>query len=356
MNPTLSVIVPIYHTHRFIKRCVSSILQSSFKDFEIICVLDGESDPEQQKCARIVKRFSQKDSRVRLLAIPHAGVEAARFSGIELSRGDFLVFVDSDDWIDQTMLEKMMAAHFGGNFDYVEVNAFKGVGPFRLSKRSSSSRTQEGDGLVLSAPQLMNQYYCSFLGVNVLSVSIWGKCYRRELLRRSGVKPTGFHFGEDLFFNMTLFPYLTAIKILDYRGYVYRIGGGTSHYMPYFLQDCKKQYFLKCQAIEKHNFTEGNATVRIEMMNIFKTYLCSVLYWKKPSPTEMIALIEQELSESFWEDVLSPVANHPMMRLPFFDAMQQRNASRLFEEATKATQKKIWRQRFVRLFSLTFRN
>ena len=186
MNPTLSVIVPIYHTHHFIKRCVSSILQSSFKDFEIICVLDGESDPEQQICARIVKRFSQKDSRVRILTVPHAGVEAARFSGIDFSRGKFLVFVDSDDWIERRMLEKMMEAHLENTFDYVEVKAFKGVGPFRLSKRRSFSRAH--DGLELSAPQLIDRYYYSFFGVNVLlchGFSTWQAVHCRPCLLHS---------------------------------------------------------------------------------------------------------------------------------------------------------------------------
>ena len=96
----LSVIIPVYNTGTSLGKCLDSVLSSSYTDFEVILVNDGSTDQSPEIC----EAYSQRDSRIRLLSQENRGVSAARNHGIAVSRGEWLVFVDSDDYISEDFL------------------------------------------------------------------------------------------------------------------------------------------------------------------------------------------------------------------------------------------------------------
>ena len=101
MNPKISVIVPIYNVEKYLEKCISSLLNQSFTDFELILVNDGSPD----NCGKICDEFKEKDSRITVLHLENGGVCRARNKGMELATGDFYVFVDSDDWVEKDFLK-----------------------------------------------------------------------------------------------------------------------------------------------------------------------------------------------------------------------------------------------------------
>lgn len=102
--PKISIIVPVYNTESFLSKCIDSILNQQFKDFEIILVNDGSLD----NSGKICDEYAEIDNRVRVLHIKNQGVSNARNRGIELARGDYIGFIDSDDWIDDEMYSDMI--------------------------------------------------------------------------------------------------------------------------------------------------------------------------------------------------------------------------------------------------------
>lgn len=100
----ISVIVPVYNVEPYLKKCVDSILNQTFKDFELILVNDGSPD----NCGMICDEYSEKDCRVRVIHKENEGVAAARNTGINSVRGEYTMFVDSDDWIEEDTLEKLI--------------------------------------------------------------------------------------------------------------------------------------------------------------------------------------------------------------------------------------------------------
>ncbi len=100
----VSVVVPIYKVETYLHECVNSILSQTYKDIEVILVDDGSPD----RCPRICDEYAELDSRVRVIHQSNGGLSSARNSGISLAKGDWLVFVDSDDFIDITMLETLV--------------------------------------------------------------------------------------------------------------------------------------------------------------------------------------------------------------------------------------------------------
>ncbi len=104
MIPKLSIIVPVYNTESYLYKCIDSIINQQFKDLEIILVNDGSSD----NSGKICDEYAEIDNRIRVLHIKNQGVSNARNRGIELARGDYIGFIDSDDWIDEDMYSNML--------------------------------------------------------------------------------------------------------------------------------------------------------------------------------------------------------------------------------------------------------
>jgi len=101
----LSILVPVYNTEKYLKRCVESLLSQSVKDYEVILVDDGSTDGSGSIC----DEFARKDSRVRVIHQENAGPSAARLAGIRASCGAYLGFVDSDDYVESDFYERLLA-------------------------------------------------------------------------------------------------------------------------------------------------------------------------------------------------------------------------------------------------------
>ena len=99
--PKVSIIVPVYKVEPYLRKCVDSILSQSFSDFELILVDDGSTD----NCGLICDEYKEKDSRVRVLHQKNAGLSEARNKGIELAKGTYVMFIDSDDYIEERLVE-----------------------------------------------------------------------------------------------------------------------------------------------------------------------------------------------------------------------------------------------------------
>ena len=101
----ISVVLPIYNVGKYIEKCLESIQNQTFKDFEAICVDDCGTD----NSIEIAQRFIEKDSRFKLVRHEHnRGLSAARNTGIDMATGEYIVFIDSDDWVEPTLLEKIL--------------------------------------------------------------------------------------------------------------------------------------------------------------------------------------------------------------------------------------------------------
>lgn len=104
--PTISVIVPIYKVESYLRQCVDSILGQTFRDFELILVDDGSPDG----CPAICDDYARQDERIVVIHQKNSGLSAARNAGLDIAGGAFIFFVDSDDWIAPTTLERMLSA------------------------------------------------------------------------------------------------------------------------------------------------------------------------------------------------------------------------------------------------------
>ncbi len=121
----VSVIVPIYNNEKYLKECLDSICNQTLTDIEIICVNDGSED----NSLKIIEEYKQKDNRIILINQDNLGVSAARNNGIKIATGEYIGFVDSDDYIDNDFYEKLYnaAKHNDSDMAVAGIIRFKGV-------------------------------------------------------------------------------------------------------------------------------------------------------------------------------------------------------------------------------------
>ena len=216
-----SVIVPIYKTEQYLAECVEHLLNQTFRDFELILVDDGSPD----RCPAMVDEYAVKDSRVRAIHKENGGLVSARKAGAAVAAGDYVMNVDSDDYVAEDLLERVDAAIAAHRPDAVF---------FGMTLFGTAVETQQF-GYPLAAgfygPERMEELRASFLYDNkaprmnfgnILS-PICSKAVRRELYLSCQQRvPDAVRSGEDMLFTMHLLNDAGSVASMDCNGYFYR--------------------------------------------------------------------------------------------------------------------------------------
>ena len=187
MNGLISVIIPIYNVDQYLDHCIRSVANQTYNNLEIILVDDGSSD----RSGTICDEWSEKDSRIRVIHQENRGVSAARNTGMEISCGDYIGFIDSDDWCEETMYEELQKS-ISENTSDIALCGFCDypTGMARPIKRGVVPH-EKCSNIEAIIPILESGGYF---------VSIWNKLYRRNSIIKDGKiiqMDTELQFGED---------------------------------------------------------------------------------------------------------------------------------------------------------------
>lgn len=262
----ISIIVPIYKAEKYIHRCVDSILAQSHTDFELLLIDDGSPD----NCGAICDTYVAKDNRVRVFHKENGGVSSARNLGIEKSKGEWITFIDADDYVHPDFLSSLYAKH---DADLI-------IGSFQLVGFDES-----WDGI------LPNEKY----GRDVLKSKLeksefvpnhrapWAKLYRRDTIVDNHILyDTRITLSEDWLFTLHYFQYVQSIRTIDAPYYYYERGNvnGLSQNNRYF-----DEYFYAMEQFEQitttleHSFAIPSLRrIYIESVRVFLNRQVSYLY------------------------------------------------------------------------------
>ncbi len=208
--PKVSVIVTIYNREKYIEKCVRSLMEQTLDDVEFVCVDDASTDASLLKLNRVLEDYPNRKSMVNIICLENnAGRAIARQIGIEHVKGEYVIHVDSDDWVDKDMLELLYTKAKETNADIVGCNLTHEYGTHQQIFKQSYSGDVEED-----IRRLLN---------GRLFPSLCTSLTRTDLIKEHHITfPQGLDTGEDLLFNLSL--YLVAHKILgiDNPSYHYR--------------------------------------------------------------------------------------------------------------------------------------
>lgn len=345
---TISVIIPVYNTSKYLKKCIESVLNQTYKDFEIILVNDASTDNSLEICEHYVSKFSNIKLINKLI---NGGVDKARFSALELIKnqggGEFVTFIDSDDFIEPKTLQNMIKYQADTGADIIQIQSYRHYGIFRRKGRLIPAP----HNTLITQPTLFDNFYISFFGINILPVNIWSKLYRTECIFNAKIEESKMAMGEDLIFNMRLFPHIKSYYISDYVGYNYRYGGMTSKYNSRLLPDLKKQYIFKKECIEKYDYHKAFEFAAIEIKNILRSDIYQQIIYIKDKTT-ILNNINTELLDPIWEDMKSLVEiNSKHANDLFIKAIIDHNADTLYNLVSQSVHKDRYKIAIKRILS-----
>lgn len=212
MNSLISIIVPIYNVELYLRKCINSIRNQTYKNIEIILVDDGSPD----NCGKICDEYKQKDNRIKVIHKKNGGLSEARNYGIEISTGDYILFVDSDDYIANNMCQILLEKAQRYKADIVSCNLEEVYedGTYKINKQAINTKEQ-----VFSNLEMIGTYFFDdTIDTNV----VWNKLYARKLF--FGEHKLRFPVGrlhEDNYTIYKLYYYANKVVVIDDVLYYY---------------------------------------------------------------------------------------------------------------------------------------
>ncbi|EJQ97572.1 glycosyltransferase [Bacillus mycoides] len=222
MIKKVSVIIPVYNAEKYITQCIESLLSQTLQECEFIFVNDGSKDTSRQ----ILERYQKLDNRIKLVNQKNQGVSIARNKGLQIAIGEYIGFVDADDYIEPDMYEILYNSAKQSNCDVV-ISNFK----WEIEGHKIITKYSFPVDIVLQTDYIEQDLLTYFLKEDNLN-TVCNKIYRNDLIKEESVKfPEKVVLGEDGMFNIQFFSNATSAKYIDYTGYHYRevVGSATKN-------------------------------------------------------------------------------------------------------------------------------
>lgn len=209
----ISIIVPIYNIEAYLEECIKSIIKQTYKELEIILVDDGSTDGSSEIC----DKFASQDKRIKVIHKQNEGLVLARKNGLQHAEGDYVLFVDGDDWIESNMCEELMKVMKQTDADIVHSGYFRGLVLNLPPDLYYSRNSYRADKFIRK--HILNA------GSNVeISFSIWSKLFRTPVIKKNyKLVPDHVDYGEDLLNLIICACEENAIVSIDKAYYHYRV-------------------------------------------------------------------------------------------------------------------------------------
>lgn len=216
MKRLVSIIVPIYNVEPYLDKCIDSLLNQTYASIEVILVDDGSPD----KCPYICDAYAKEDCRIKVIHKKNGGLSSARNAGLDICNGDYIMFVDSDDWIALDLIEKMVAIMQKKNVQLVTCGRW-------MVDKDNEDKITSGQSEILTTEQAIKKSIFN----DKVGIAAWGKLYKREILEKIYFPEGEIH--EDVAIIYHVFNRCSSIYLMDYAGYYYRYNAEGLSKQPY---------------------------------------------------------------------------------------------------------------------------
>ncbi|WP_301082318.1 glycosyltransferase, partial [Thomasclavelia cocleata] len=250
----ISIIVPIYNVEKYLDKCLESIVNQTYKNMEIILVNNGSTD----NSLTIAKSWQYQDNRIKVFSIDNKGVSYARNYGIKVSNGNYIAFVDSDDWIDRDMYETLMNGIIRYSADIAQCSYY-------VNSKDKQVLIKKGkENLLLNNAEGVK----NVLTADIFFPAIWNKLYKKKIITEYFKK---LNIAEDRLFNIEVFRNAKSSIYID---------------------ECKYHYYQRNDSVIHQKFSEKN-------LDVLKSYQIISSIIKKEYPLFLDLALKNEIIECF---------------------------------------------------------
>ncbi|MCM3568229.1 glycosyltransferase [Neobacillus mesonae] len=345
----LSIVVPIYNVEQYLPNCIESILSQTYKDFEVILVNDGSPD----NCGEICENYAKKDNRIKVIHKVNEGVSSARNCGINLSKGEYIGFIDPDDTVEPEMYDVLLQTAKKNNADIV-------VCPIKtknfINNTVSISPVWKDVGCVLDQEIIRDYIIPSVLVERTYSlISCVNKVYKKSLFIDNQIRfENRKSHSEDAILNWTLLNKINKLIFIDKPLYNYQINKRDSltqifreNFYEYILDNKNfKLEICKIYNLEKYSSTIKNHYVGVTL-SFMQNVVIRELKEKKKINILKTIFYDKEFNKdilhykcpSFYYKLLKRICIHKNVRLFYqivkFKNMFQYNINRVRKNENK---------------------
>lgn len=237
-QPLVTVIMPIYNVAPYLEKCIRSVMEQSYENFELFLIDDGSED----ESPRIVDEFAAKDSRLIAVHQINSGVDTARNVGLEQGNGKYVAFIDSDDWYDKDYLLKLVSDAESTNCELVVCN-FEPVGVENPPKVKNI-----GEG-IFNREEAMKH----LLGYNTFNGYVWNKLFLMNIIREHHLRfQNGYWACDDVLYAGNYIYYCNKIKVIADKLYYYRQNNAGANRIRYSGKVAFDKKWMSSFLVTKH--------------------------------------------------------------------------------------------------------
>lgn len=237
----VSIIVPVYNSASTLARCIESVQAQTYNQFELILINDGSKDESLSIC----RHYAEKDNRIIVLDQPNGGVASARNAGLAVAKGEYLYFIDPDDYAESDLLEKMIMAQADLAVCSYRIDSLNGEG------NVISSEEKHINQAITSVEELIRE------DTKIL-FPLWNKLFRRSYVEKHGIRFLPLSFWEDACFIWECLKYIDEISCIDISMYHYAVQKNKqSLSRPKYVPDRKKYYLFLFRSQNEMCFYRG---------------------------------------------------------------------------------------------------
>lgn len=279
----VSIIITLYNKQNTIDRAIQSALKQSYSNCEVIVVDDSSTDKSPEICAK----YGDKIRVIR--SDKNRGLPYSRQIGINHAHGQFITFIDADDYLDTKAIEYCVESQESSTVDIVQMKIFRRIEKYGIS---IPFKSKYDSSHALEACLYNEQFF---------PIQCWGKLYKTELLKTvKRIDYDGF-WGEDRIFNIPIFATNPTFAIAKNAKYNYTLGGTTSSNFDIdTLQEYKKVYQLKRDWVISNGYERYIPSMQNELLELLKYHVRQLINSCSMSDTDAINWLKNELSLSFW--------------------------------------------------------
>lgn len=275
MVPKISIIIPIYKVEEYLHRCVDSVLSQTLNEIEVILVDDGSPD----NCPKICDSYRQQDVRVRVIHKKNGGLASARNAGMKIANGDYIFFLDSDDWLEPDGMELLYQTAIKYDVDFVRFRAIRSGWPGMAENSPCMlGEPREIQGGYYSKERIKREILPRLIATSKMTlgpvVGVWESLYSKKFLEDHGITFfENIRYSEDIIFSALVVEAASSFYYLDNAciyHYFYNPSSISKSFRPGRWKSCKESI-----EIFKNKFGEKGAVYlhQIDILTWFYIFL-----------------------------------------------------------------------------------
>lgn len=323
MNPKISIIVPMYGVEKYLDKCVKSIQNQTIRDIEIILVDDGSPD----KCGELAEEYAKKDSRIKVIHQENSGLGPARNSGMYAASGEYIGFVDSDDWVDVNMFGRLYQVAkkqkadivVSGHCDWTDDKIV------RTKRHPLAGKTMMEKSEIDEIRKNLYGRSMEDKETEAFPMSVWIAIYKRSMIVENSLKFENI-ISEDIIFNIAAYKCASSISFTGDTDYCYRNENQPSIMRTFSEKKLKKyeEYLRRLmESVGKEGDPDCLMRVKRASINICRLYVGQVANSSsslKEKEAFISAYAHSRIIQECWKDY--PIDKLPLQQRIFQKSVQ----------------------------------